>query len=228
GEAVVTSLPWKRTEPAETGTMPMTAESSEVLPAPLGPRRATTSPSLTSRLTDWTALTAPYSTQTESSASMAPFPSFGCIFRLPGGVSRRHPVRHDPVDEFELAVVSFDDDDVLERHAGPILEGDGIGRDAFHVLDVADGFVDRGRIVASGRLDSVAHDLHRLAAQAEEHVLDLEATRGAVVIERLQRAAFRGEAMRAEVHQRSARPGCRQHRGIVERVGAEHGDVQPG
>src|SRR5690606_30530524 len=228
GEAEVTSSPWKRMVPAETGTIPIMAESSDVLPAPLGPRRATTSPSLTFRLTDWTAFMAPYSTQTESSASMAPFPSFGCIFRLPGGVACRHPARHDPVNKLELAVVSLDDNDVLERHAAPVLESNGIGGDTFQVLDIADCFVDCGRIVGASRFDSVAYDLHRLAAQTEEHVLDLVAAGRAVVIERLQCASFRREAVGPKVHQVAAGSCRSEHRGVVERVGAEYGNIQSG
>src|SRR5690348_8788539 len=51
-----------RTRPAAGRTSPVTPRSTEVLPAPFGPSRATISPSATRRLAPRTAVTGPYAT----------------------------------------------------------------------------------------------------------------------------------------------------------------------
>ena len=88
GGRSVTSSPAKCTEPADSGTKPVTASIRVVLPAPLGPIRPTNSPSATSRSTSWTACSPPKVTVSPLVLST----SRSCPTRPTGGRGPR-PVR---------------------------------------------------------------------------------------------------------------------------------------
>src|SRR5438093_3401681 len=59
-------------EPARRGTMPMTDLRVVVLPAPLRPRRVTTSPRLTSKSTPWSTWDSPYQACRSRTSRSAP------------------------------------------------------------------------------------------------------------------------------------------------------------
>src|SRR5262245_21341925 len=83
------SAPSKRIDP-RYATRAEIALSVDVLPAPLGPIMATTSPAATSRSTPRTASTAPYDTDTSRSSSTS-----GFLFDAEVGVDHTRVCKHD-------------------------------------------------------------------------------------------------------------------------------------
>src|SRR5262249_11710575 len=65
------SVPWKRTEPRRCPTMPMTARSVVVLPAPLRPRSVTTSPSPMAKVMPCRMCDSPYQACKSSTRSIS-------------------------------------------------------------------------------------------------------------------------------------------------------------
>src|SRR6266511_1061227 len=130
--------------------MPLMARAAVVLPAPLAPSRVTISPRRTSRLTPWSARTAPYLTATPSTRSSG----------SPTGAAPRAPVGRGAagraaglggrcdglggggggaeVDGGDLRVAENLAGGALDQLAAPVEHGDPVGAGLDHLDHVLD------------------------------------------------------------------------------------------
>src|SRR6185436_7781846 len=130
------SLPSNPIEPSRLGTMPMIARSVVVLPAPLRPRRVTTSPAGTSNVTPWRTCDSPYQALSPRTARSGPAPEAGAFagagFAWSSGIGGSHVRLHDIRVLRDVRVVA------LGQHFAAGEHGDVIGQGRDHrevVLD---------------------------------------------------------------------------------------------
>src|SRR5690349_20167785 len=110
-ESAIVSLPSNRTEPSRRATIPITDLSVVVLPAPLRPRRVTTSPRRTSNWTPCRMCDSPY----QACRPLTERSGLSAMFRSQVGLDDVGVLRH-------RLVVSFGDDLASREHRDAVRE----------------------------------------------------------------------------------------------------------